>query len=157
MALVHPSVSLSFYQFVHHVEASLQVAWLYDDIDGDSRPQGAGYDIGADEYVVSDSDGDGIPDDEDACPDSDLSETVVIDGCDSGVENVLLEDGCTIFDLILECADNVKNHGKFVRCVTHLLRDLKKQEIITRKQKRAIRKCAVKAKHSSKFFRRCGK
>jgi hypothetical protein len=43
--------------------------------------------------VVSDIDGDGISDDEDACPSSDLSDTVVIDSCDSGVENVLLEGG----------------------------------------------------------------
>jgi probable HAF family extracellular repeat protein len=96
--------------------------------------------------ITEDTDGDGIPDDEDACPSSDLSDTVVIDSCDSGVENVLLEGGCTISDLILECADNAKNHGKFVRCVSHLLRDLKKQEIITSKQKRAIRRCAVKRK-----------
>jgi len=39
---------------------------------------------------VGDRDGDGVPDDEDECPDSDLSETVVIDGCDSGVEKSLL-------------------------------------------------------------------
>jgi probable HAF family extracellular repeat protein len=91
-----------------------------------------------------DTDGDGIPDDDDACPFSDLSETVVIDGCDSDVDNVLLEDGCTISDLISKCADNAKNHRKFVRCVSHLLRDLKKQKIITRKEKRAVRRCAVK-------------
>ena len=49
-----------------------------------------------------DSDGDGIPDDEDACFDSDLSETVVIGGCDSGVFNTLLPTGCTISDLVTE-------------------------------------------------------
>ena len=31
---------------------------------------------------------------------SDLSATVVIFGCDSGVENVLLDDGCTVSDLV---------------------------------------------------------
>lgn len=60
--------------------------------------------------AVLDSDGDGIPDDEDACSDSDLSATVVIDSCDSGVENQLFDDGCTISDLIEECADDVSNH-----------------------------------------------
>jgi hypothetical protein len=116
-----------------------------------------GFDTEFEVVFIEDTDGDGIPDDEDACPDSDLNATVVIDGCDSGVENVLLEDGCTISDLILECADNAKNHGKFIRCVSHLTRDLKRQGIITRKQKRAIRRCAVKAKYSSIFFRLCRK
>ena len=53
-----------------------------------------------------DSDGDGVPDDEDDCPDSDLGTTIVIDGCDTGVENQLLEDGCTMADLIAQCADD---------------------------------------------------
>ena len=55
---------------------------------------------------IEDTDGDGIPDDEDDCPFSDLSETVVIDGCDSGVQNVLFDDGCTISDLISQCAED---------------------------------------------------
>lgn len=38
--------------------------------------------------ALRDSDDDGFPDIEDACPLSDLSESVVIDGCDSGVENL---------------------------------------------------------------------
>jgi hypothetical protein len=95
-------------------------------------------------YFV-DSDCDGIPDDEDACPLSDLSETVVIDGCDSGVENVLLEDGCTISDLILECAGNAKNHGKFVSSVSHMSNYLKKKGTISGKEKGKIQKCAAKA------------
>lgn len=49
--------------------------------------------------AVLDSDGDGIPDDEEACSDSDLSATVVIDSCDSGVENQLFDDGYTILAL----------------------------------------------------------
>ena len=57
--------------------------------------------------VLADSDGDGIPDDEDNCPNSDLSDTVVIDGCDSGVANTLLSDGCTIADLIADGTTDV--------------------------------------------------
>ena len=41
--------------------------------------------------VAVDCDGDGIPDDEDECRGSDLSPSVVIDGCETGVENELLE------------------------------------------------------------------
>ena len=36
-----------------------------------------------------DSDGDGIPDLDDACLNSDISDTVEIDGCDLGVDNIL--------------------------------------------------------------------
>ena len=35
----------------------------------------------------TDSDDDGIPHGDDSCPCSDMGETVVIDGCDSGVAN----------------------------------------------------------------------
>lgn len=47
-----------------------------------------------------DSDGDGVIDSADACPYSDLSSTIVISGVDTGIENDLLQDGCTLSDLI---------------------------------------------------------
>ena len=91
---------------------------------------------------IVDTDGDGIPDDEDACPTSDLSATVVIDGCDSGVDNSLGADGCTVSDLIGECAQGVRNHGQFVRCVSHLTNDLKKAGVLSGAEKGAITSCA---------------
>ena len=36
---------------VGFVRIGLRRQGIYDDIDGDSRPQGVGYDIGADEFV----------------------------------------------------------------------------------------------------------
>jgi hypothetical protein len=92
-----------------------------------------------------DTDGDGVLDDEDACSSSDLSDTVAIDDCDSGVENVLIEDGCTISDLISQCADYANNHCGFVSCVSHTTNDLKKDGIISSKMKGKIQRCAVKA------------
>ena len=47
-----------------------------------------------------DSDSDGYSDDVDNCPDSDLSPTIVLNGSDTQVTNELLEDGCTLSDLI---------------------------------------------------------
>ena len=94
---------------------------------------------------ILDSDGDGIPDDEDACPTSDLSATVVIDGCDSGVENLLDEGGCTISDLIEEIAAGATNHGQFVSGVAQLANDLKKAGVITGQEKGALQSCASQA------------
>jgi hypothetical protein len=52
-----------------------------------------------------DSDGDGIPDDDDACPDSDLGPSIVIGSIDTGVANLWMgdqtdEDGCSLADHI---------------------------------------------------------
>jgi hypothetical protein len=94
---------------------------------------------------IIDSDGDGYPDDEDACPFSDLGETVVIDGCDTGVANLLLDSGCTISDLIADCAANASNHGNFVSCVAHLTNDLKRDGLISGREKGMIQRCAARS------------
>ena len=94
---------------------------------------------------VADCDGDGVPDDEDCQPDSDLSETVVIDGCDSGVGNILFADGCTISDLIADCADGANNHGQFVSCVAHLVKDLRKSGDISNQDAALIIVCAAQS------------
>ena len=95
--------------------------------------------------TLSDIDGDGISDDKDVCPNSVLSATVVIDDCDSGVPNTLLPIGCTISDLIAECAAGAKNHGNFVSCASHLTNDLKKDGIKSGEEKGKIQMCAAKA------------
>jgi probable HAF family extracellular repeat protein len=92
-----------------------------------------------------DFDGDGIPDDEDTCPDSDLESTVIMDECDSGVENTLFDDGCTIADLILELAASAENHDEFVSGVANLTNDLQKDGIITGQERGAIQRCAAQA------------
>ena len=96
-------------------------------------------------FFAQDTDEDGVGDACDDCPNSDLSPTVVIDGCDTGVENVVLANGCTISDLIAECAAGASNHGQFVSCVAHLTNDLKAQGIITGRQKGVIQRCAARA------------
>ncbi len=94
---------------------------------------------------VIDTDGDGVSDDEDACLTSDLSATVAIDGCDSGVGNTLGADGCTISDLVGMCATGVNNHGQYVSCVAQLTRDLKKAGEISGADKGAINSCAAQS------------
>jgi hypothetical protein len=94
---------------------------------------------------ATDADNDGIPDAEDACPASDVRPTVVINGCDSGVANQVLDDGCTIADLTTNCAEEARNHGMFVRCVAHVSNDLKRAGVISEEQKGALQRCAATA------------
>jgi hypothetical protein len=93
----------------------------------------------------TDNDGDGFFNFCDACPDSDTSATIVIDGRDSGVANQHLGDGCFMKDLILQAAASSKNHGAFVSKVSKLTNGWKKGGLITGKQKGAIQKAAAKA------------
>ena len=90
-----------------------------------------------------DSDEDGMANDQDNCPDSDLSETVVIDGCDSGVVNTVLSNGCTISDEIVKCGAGSRNHGQYVSCVSHLTNDLKHDGVLTGREKGAILSCVA--------------
>ena len=90
-----------------------------------------------------DTDGDGVPDTDDNCPNSLVSPTVVIDGCDSGVPNTIFPNGCTISDKIQQCATRAQNHGQFVSCVAHLTNKLKRTGVITGRQKGAIQSCAA--------------
>ncbi|MDQ3665437.1 MAG: hypothetical protein M3410_02350 [Acidobacteriota bacterium] len=92
-----------------------------------------------------DADLDGVADGVDCNPNSDLSPTVVIDGCVSGVPNTLFTTGCTISDLITQIAANSRNHGQFVSSIAHLTNELKKAGLITGDQTGAIRRCAARA------------
>lgn len=95
--------------------------------------------------ISPDSDSDGIGDPMDECHGSDLDDTVVIDGCDTGVENDLFGTGCTLSDLIGECAEVANHHGSFVRCVTLLTRELRRDGLLLSWERRAILRCARKA------------
>jgi len=94
---------------------------------------------------VQDADGDGLADDEDSCPNSVLGETIVFGSCDSGVENQGFDDGCTMQDMLAECAANAGHHGQFVRCVAQLTNDWKRSWIISGSEKGKIQRCAAQA------------
>lgn len=100
--------------------------------------------------VLLDSDGDGIPDDFDSCPNSSSEPIIIIDDCiakykSNYVENQLFDDGCKMSDLIAQCTDNVKIQGEFVSCVSHLTEDWKKRGLISGKEKDSIQRCAAQA------------
>jgi hypothetical protein len=79
------------------------------------------------------------------CTDPDPSPVVVIDDCDTGVSNHVLDDGCSINDRIALCSQGAANHGEFVSCVGHLASDLRDQGLITGSQRGAIVSCAARA------------
>ncbi len=117
-----------------------------DNCPDDANPDQADADEdGLGDVCDPDDDNDGVPDDDDECPNSDLSATVVIDGCDSGVANVLFDSGCTISDLIGDCADGAANHGQFVSCVAHLTNALKDDGVISGRDKGRIQRCVAQA------------
>ncbi|MGA8853526.1 MAG: hypothetical protein WB492_05040, partial [Christiangramia sp.] len=93
-------------------------------------------------FVNTDSDGDGINDDVDPQPNSNNEDTVVIDGCDSGVNNFNFGDGYTLSDKIDELeTGNYKNHGQYVKTIAKYLNGLKKEGILTGKQKGKLMRC----------------
>jgi hypothetical protein len=91
------------------------------------------------------SDQDGVPDGRDECIGSDLAETVVIEGCDSGVSNTLFETGCTIGDLVAQCAVGAADHGAYASCVAQTTTALSKAKAITGRQQGAIQACAAQS------------
>lgn len=142
---VGTSASYGLFQFVpgEHsititpVASPFGVGVAYFRIDGD---------VTAPPPPPADTDGDGFPDSVDECPTSALAPTVVIAGCDSGVENPLFDDGCTLTDRVLECGNGSKNHGVVVSCSAHLLDELKAQGQITGKEKDVIQRCVARTK-----------
>lgn len=77
--------------------------------------------------------------------------TIVINGCDTGVDDVWYGDGDGDGDKLIsvqiqELYDSAKNHGEFVRGVAMLTNDLMKDGIITGKEKGKIQSCAAKLK-----------
>jgi cysteine-rich repeat protein len=89
-----------------------------------------------------DTDGDGVPDEDDACSDSILDPTVVINSCDSQVSNTVLSDGCTISDEVGECAANSTVNGAFQSCVSTLGDSLQKDGVLTGAENGRILRCA---------------
>ncbi len=98
-----------------------------EDFDGDN--------IG--DICDDDIDGDQVPNDSDAHPRSDLGPTVVVNSCDSGVANDVLSSGSSIADLVTDAFDT---GGE--RAVKRLLKKLQRNNIITKKEAKAIKKCA---------------
>jgi len=99
------------------------------------------------EDAGNDADGDGVCGNVDAYPNSrDVGGNILIEGCDTGVPNVVFPDGSTISDLIYEIAGGAKNHGQFVSGVAKLKNDLRKSGVLSNAQAQAVQGCAARAR-----------
>ena len=99
-------------------------------------------------FECDDSDDDGVLDEDDHCPLSDLDGFVVVGSVTTTINNATIgvnEDGCSIQDLVNECEDNAKNHGQFVSCITQLANDLYKAGVITKQQRDQMKTGAAKS------------
>ena len=96
---------------------------------------------GSGDACDNDDDNDGVVDKNDHCPASDLSSQVAFNDCQTSVSNTLSANGCTINDGIVACANSASNHGRFVRCVSHLLNALKWDGVIVPGEKGEIQSC----------------
>ncbi|MDO8630437.1 MAG: FG-GAP repeat protein [Phycisphaerales bacterium] len=110
-----------------------------DDENGDSS--GSAYVF----VGLCDSDGDGVCDSDDVCPDSRVGETIVIDGCATGIANEMSDNGCTRADAVAVCAEEARNHGQFVQCVAHLVNVWKRSGAINGADHGRITHCAARA------------
>lgn len=129
---------------VQHARGNADAPFVFDD-DPTTALRSSDHD-GTVLFVMGDNDGDGFPDDGDACGASSTSATVVIDGCNSEATNDLFTDGCKITDRIAACAAAATTHEEFTGCVTHLTNELKRTGFISNKEKSAIQQCAGRAR-----------
>jgi hypothetical protein len=94
---------------------------------------------------ASDTDGDGVSDDLDACPDSITTATVWVGSCDTGVSNPTDGEGCTLADKVsvalAAAASNARNHGKFVSAMARSLKQLVAAGTIGSAEHAAIMAC----------------
>jgi hypothetical protein len=87
----------------------------------------------------------GARNDRDQCPNSDPSVMVVLDGNDTGVENVANTEGCTILDLILQASDDAADRTDFIRSVALLTRTLLRDGLITAEEAGILRTAVSQA------------
>ena len=79
----------------------------------------------------------------DQCPVSDERPTVVIAGCDSGVENISFPDGCTMMDKIAACTSGNPKPVQVRDCIDDLTNVWKRAGLITQYERTLINNCAL--------------
>jgi len=91
----------------------------------------------------ADADLDGVADEADCSVHSNFAPTIVIDGENTGVANILFSNGCTTADLIAQIQGGASNHGQFVSDVSHLTNVLKDAGVLSNNDRSAIQTAAA--------------
>lgn len=99
--------------------------------------------------LFPDADGDGWTDSRDRCPESDLSETIMVGDCDSRAPNSLHVSGCTLSDELLAIEESWARSGRWAREVNAWLSLRIEDGTIERRNRGVILACALKEKAGS--------
>ncbi len=91
-----------------------------------------------------DDDDDGLSNNCDYCPTSDMAGTIVIGPCDSGVPNDLDDLGCTMGDVVSACPPPTFFIQDYVDCVSAITNQWIAEGRIQRTQRKMINRCAYK-------------
>jgi hypothetical protein len=107
-------------------------------------PAGYGSNAGAMSCFALDNDGDGVNNDVDAYPDSNINPTVSVGTCTSSVFNLVLPGGASFNDLVATAITAASNHGARVSAVSALSNSWKSAGLINGRDHGAIVSCAAK-------------
>ena len=97
----------------------------------------------------ADADLDGVADQTDCNPQSDLTATIVVGGIDTNVPNTLFSSGCTISDLIAEIRATTTGQGPFVSGVAALMNSLVSSGLITQAQMDVVMAAVAESKKNT--------
>ncbi|MFZ2430756.1 MAG: hypothetical protein WAW57_06380, partial [Lutibacter sp.] len=102
--------------------------------------------------TCDDFDGDGVLNEDDAHPNSDMSEYINIDGCNPNVKNVLVKNGSTMMDQITDLIAQINSeyngqnyktlHSKFMTKLAQITYNWRTAKLITTTQRTKISSCA---------------
>lgn len=94
----------------------------------------------------ADSDHDGLGDNADPFPNSDTSPSITVGACAVAADNQSAGNGATMNDLLAAAASGARNHGDYVKTVSALANDWNAAGLITGQQKGKITSCAARNK-----------
>ena len=99
------------------------------------------YDIG---WKFPDADADGVVNDEDCNPNSDMRSTIVLGRVDTGVRNHLFENGCTMSDQLTTARSGAATLGDYVSAVAALTNQWVSDGLMTGAEKGVVTSVAAR-------------
>jgi len=71
-----------------------------------------------------------------------MSEKILVGECDTSIANAILDDGCTMNDVLTACAVSAHSHGEFISCVVRHANEWRRQGLLSGKDVGRIAHCA---------------